>query len=213
MKYQNGIMSESPAMYTFHIEIFTTGLVIRGAYDLPIYRRISDALNGEQRRYMILRNATLAPLAHANQVQHVAELLVDRTEMLIVATLDEPEPPKDYYNSVELERTPQPRDTQEMLFFTSHFALRGRLHKRPDFSLMETLERITDDFVPLSDVHIFPLDGNGQPASHAFACLNRAHLTALCAVPNPSLPSPPAPAIAAPPVPPLPHEPAETLET
>ena len=31
-------------LYTHRIEIYTASLVISGAYDLPIYRRVSDAI-------------------------------------------------------------------------------------------------------------------------------------------------------------------------
>src|SRR5690606_29325395 len=124
-----------------------------------IYRRLSDALNSDQRAYFVLRDATLAPLSHPNQIQHVPQLFVDRKETLIVATLSEPEPPANYYHSTEIERTPLQRDLQTMLFFTSDFALRAQFAKRPDISLMETLERNTDDFFPLTSVQVFPLTG------------------------------------------------------
>src|SRR5690349_24017661 len=83
-------------IYTHRIEIYTSSLVISGAYDLSIYRRVSDAINGEQRRYIPLRDATVAPLERAQQAQHVPHLLVDRGEALLVATLQEATPPSDY---------------------------------------------------------------------------------------------------------------------
>jgi hypothetical protein len=48
-------------IYTHKIEIYTASLLIAGSYDLTIYRRASDAINGEQRRYIPLRDATIAP--------------------------------------------------------------------------------------------------------------------------------------------------------
>ncbi len=182
-------MTEANKLYTFQVEILTKGLLIRGYYDMTIYRRLSDALNSDQRAYFVLRDASLAPHMHPNQVQHVPQLFVDRKETLIVATISEPKPPADYYHSTEIERTPLQRDLQLMLFFTSDFALRAQFAKRPDISLMETLERITDDFLPLTNVQIFPLTGVGQAASHNFVCLNRNHIVALCPVGGPPLAS------------------------
>jgi len=80
-------------LYTHRIEIYTSTLAISGAYDLPIYRRVSDAINGEQRRYIPLRDATIAPLERAQQAQRVPLLLADRSEALLVATLAEAAPP------------------------------------------------------------------------------------------------------------------------
>src|SRR5919112_1003456 len=76
-------------LYTHRIEIYTASLLIAGAYDLTIYRRVSDAINGEQRSYLPLRDATIAPLERPQQVQRVPSLLVDRGEALLVATLAE----------------------------------------------------------------------------------------------------------------------------
>jgi hypothetical protein len=182
-------MTDANPVYTFRVEILTKGLLIRGSYDMTIYRRLSDALNSDQHGYFVLRDATLAPLSHPNQIQHVPQLFVDRRETLIVATLAEPEPPADYYHSTEIERTPLQRDLQTMLFFTSDFALRAQFAKRPDISLMETLERNTDEFFPLTSVQVFPLTGVGQAANHSFVCLNRSHIIALCPVGGPALPS------------------------
>src|SRR4051812_29417518 len=93
-------MSEQP--FTHQIEIYTISLVISGAYDLTIYRRVSDAINGEPRRYIPLREATIAPLERAQQVQHVPQLLADRNEALLVTTLKEATPPTDYPREEQL---------------------------------------------------------------------------------------------------------------
>src|SRR5262245_66551886 len=89
-------------IYTHRIEIYTTSLVIAGAYDLLIYRRVSDAINGEQRRYIPLRDATIAPLERAQQAQRVPMLLADRSEALLVATLAEAAAPADYPREEQL---------------------------------------------------------------------------------------------------------------
>ena len=89
-------------MYTHRIEIYTTSLLIAGAYDLAIYRRASDAINGEQRRYIPLRDATIAPLERPQQAQRVPSLLADRGEALLVATIAEAAPPEDYPREEQL---------------------------------------------------------------------------------------------------------------
>ena len=65
--------------FTHRIEVYTNSLVIAGSYDLSIYRRVSDAVNGEQRRFLQLRDATLAPFERPQQLQRVPSLLVDRS--------------------------------------------------------------------------------------------------------------------------------------
>src|SRR5215470_11809573 len=108
-------------IYTHRIEIYTTSLVIAGAYDLLIYRRMSDAINGEQRRYIPLRDATIAPLERAQQAQRVPYLLVDRGEALLVTTIEEATPPQDY------SREEQIRGVVPVaaMFFTIAFVVRA----------------------------------------------------------------------------------------
>lgn len=88
--------------FTHRVEIYTTSLVIAGAYDLAIYRRVSDAVNGEQRRFLPLRDATIAPFERAQQAQRVPSLLVDRGDALPIATLAEATPPPDYPRDEQL---------------------------------------------------------------------------------------------------------------
>jgi hypothetical protein len=191
-------MSEA---YTYRIEVFTSGLLIAGLYDMPIYRRISDALNGDLRRYLVLRDASVAPLAHPQQAQRVPELLVDRSEALLVTVIEEPPAPPEYYGRDELDRSQVSRAAQPMLFFTAAFVLRGHFFKRPDISLAEALERSNDDFLPMSGVQVYPL-GGGPALSRSFACLSRQRISALCPVPG-SAPAMPPTAVPPPPPPPL----------
>jgi hypothetical protein len=170
-------------IYTHRIEIYTASLLITGAYDLPIYRRASDAINGEQRRYIPLRDATIAPLERPQQVQRVPSLLVDRSEALLVATLAEAAPPQDYPREEQL-RGVVPIIT---MLFTAGFVVRATLHTRPDMPLAEALERITDDFVPLNQVQVFPLVGGFPPLTRDFAALARSRIVALYRLDAPAL--------------------------
>jgi hypothetical protein len=174
----------SEQLFTHRIEIYTASLVISGAYDLAIYRRVSDAINGEQRHYIPLREATIAPLERSQQVQRVPSLLADRGAALLVATVAEAAPPADYPREEQL-RGVVPITA---MLFTSAFVARATMHIRPDLTLPEALERITDDFVPLSNVQIFPLLGGFQPLTRAFAALARAHIVALYQVDAPTSP-------------------------
>jgi hypothetical protein len=161
--------------YTHRIEIYTTSLVIAGAYDLAIYRRASDAINGEQRRYIPLRDATIAPLERAQQAQKVPHLLVDRSDALLVATLEEAEPPDDYARGEQLRGVVP----VVAMFFTAAFVVRATFHKRPDLSLPEALERFNDDFVPLRAIQVFPLLSGFPPLQRDFAALARDRIVAL----------------------------------
>lgn len=180
-------------IFTHSIEVYTHNLVITGAYDLPIYRRVSDAVNGEQRRFLPLRDATLAPFERANQVQRVPSLLVDRSDALLIATLAEATPPADYARDEQIRGVAP----VTVMLFTEAFVVRGTLHKRPDLALPETLERITDQFVPLRQVQIFPLLGGFAPIARDFAALALARIVALYQVDAPALavpvPPPPSP--------------------
>lgn len=174
-------------IYTHRIEVYTTSLVIAGAYDLSIYRRVSDAINGEQRRYIPLRDATIAPLERPQQAQRVPHLLADRGEALLVATIAEAAPPEDYPREEQL-RGVVPVTT---MLFTSAFVVRATMHTRPNMPLAEALERITDDFVPLRNVQVFPLTGGFPPITRDFAALARSRIVALYQVDAPAPPAPP----------------------
>jgi hypothetical protein len=200
-------MSE-PTAYTFTIEIYTDALQVTGSYDLPLYRRVSDALNSRMHRYIALRDASVGPLGKPQHAQRVPQILVDWSDALLVATVSEPEPPPGFTVPAP------PRDTQPMMFFTPAFALRADFYKRTDMELVEMLGEMTDDFISLRNVTIYPLQG-GAPSSRAFACLNRHRVQALYAVgaqianaPVPaSLDPAPAPPLAPPPPPvPIPDE-------
>ena len=181
-------------IYTHQIEIYTASLLITGSYDLMIYRRVSDAINGEQRRYIPLRDATIAPMERPQQVQRVPSLLVERGEALLVATLAEAAPPEDYPREEQL-RGVAPITT---MLFTAAFVVRATLHTRPNMPLAEALERITDDFVPLSNVQVFPLAGGFPPLTRDFAALARSRIVALYQVGAPAPAPPPAAPVAAP---------------
>lgn len=161
--------------YSFTIEVYTDALVITGSYDLPLYRRVSDAINSRLHRFITLRNASMAPLWRPQQAEHVPQLLVDWSDSLLVATIAEPSPPPGF------QAPSPPRDTQPMMFFTPTFALRADFYKRTDMELIVMLGEMTDDFVPLSGVTIYPLQG-GAPFSRGFVCLNRHRVQALYAV-------------------------------
>lgn len=197
-------MSEATA-YTFTIEVYTAALQVTGSYELPLYRRVSDALNSRLHRYIALRDATVGPLGRPQHAQRVPQILVDWSDALLVATLSEPPAPPGF-------QTPAPpRDTQPMMFFTAAFALRADFYKRTDMELVEMLGEMTDDFISLSNVTVFPLQG-GAPIPRAFVCLNRHRVQALYAVgaqilnaPVPaSLDPAPAPAPFVTPAPPVP---------
>ncbi|MFQ3630939.1 hypothetical protein [Roseiflexus sp.] len=176
------------ALYTHHIEIYTTSLVIAGAYDLVIYRRVSDAINGEQRRYITLRDATIAPLGHTHTTQRLPDLLCDRSEAVLVATLSESAPPPDY----PLEEQRREVVPLTAMFFTTAFVVRGRYYVRPGLTLAEALERNTEDFLPLRSVQIFPIAG-GAPILRDFAALAHSRIVALYQVAEPPTPAPPTP--------------------
>ncbi len=195
--------------YTFAVEVYTDALVVTGSYDLPLYRRVSDAINSGLHRFITLRDASVAPLWKPRQVQRVPQILVDWSGSLLVATIAEPSPPPGFHPP-----TP-PRDTQPMMFFTSMFALRADFFKRTDMELIVMLSEMTDEFVSLSAVTIYPLQG-GAPFHREFVCLNRRHVQALYAIgaeiahaplpaPNPevfvppSVPTAPSPVETAPP--------------
>ena len=183
----------SDQLFTHNIEVYTASLVISGAYDLAIYRRVSDAINGEQRRYIALRDAAIAPLERATQSQRVPSLLVDRGEAILVATLAEAAPPPDYPREEQLRGVVP----VTAMLFTTAFVVRATMHKRPDLTLPEAIERISDDFVPLRNVQIFPLLGGFAPIARDFAALALARIVALYQVDAPA-PQPPAPPAATP---------------
>src|SRR5690606_11225907 len=128
---------------------------------------VSDAINGEQRRYLPLRNATIAPLLRGQQAQSVPHLLVDRSEALLVATIAEAPPPPAYPREEQLRGVVP----VTAVFLTEAFVVRGTFYRRPNHSLVEALEWTTDDFLPLRHVHIYPLSGGGAPLSRDFAAL------------------------------------------
>ncbi|GAB4445051.1 MAG: hypothetical protein OHK0015_46980 [Chloroflexi bacterium OHK40] len=161
--------------YTFTVEIYTEALTITGSYDLPLYRRVSDAINSRLHRFITLRDAAVAPLWRPQQSQRVPQLLVDWSNALLVATIAEPAPPPG------LQAPASPRDAQPMMFFTPVFALRADFYKRTDMELVSMLSEMTDDFIALSAVSIYPLQG-GAPLARTFVCLNRHRVQALYAV-------------------------------
>ncbi|MFV9504124.1 MAG: hypothetical protein AB4911_06120 [Oscillochloridaceae bacterium umkhey_bin13] len=195
--------------FTFTIEVYTDALTISGSYDLPLYRRVSDAINSRMHRFIALRDAAVAPLGRPQHAQRVPQILVDWSDALLVATLAEPDPPPGF--SVPAP----PRDTQPMMFFTSTFALRADFYKRTDMQLVEMFGEMTDDFLALRNVNLYPHQG-GQPISRAFVCLNRHRIQAMYAVgsaiahgPVPaSLDPAPAPPRFVPPIIPEPEPPA-----
>jgi hypothetical protein len=162
-------------IFTHRIEIYTEYLVIVGSYDLSLYRRVSDALNGEPRRYIPLRDATVAPLVRPQQAQRVPQVLIDRSEIILMASIEEAAPPPDY------PRDEQVRGVEPVaaMLFTGSFALRATFHKRPNLSLSEALERLDYDFMPLSNVQIYALGGQFAPQTRQFAAVAASQIGVL----------------------------------
>ncbi len=176
-------------IYTHRVEIYTSSLVIAGSYDLTIYRRVSDAINGEQRQYIPLRDASIAPLERPQQVQRVPHLLVARDEALLVTSVSEATPPENY------PREEQVRGVVPIaaMFFTPAFVVRATFHKRPDLTLPEAIERISDNFVPLRGIQVFPMVSGFPPLARDFAALARARIVALYQLAEAPMPAPPLP--------------------
>lgn len=160
--------------YVFLVEVYTSRLLISASYTMPIYRRLSDALNSDLTPYISLTDAILAPLDRPQQAQRVEHLLVDRDNILLVTALHEPEPPPDY----ELPIQTADREVVPIMFLTTAFALQAQFYKRPDLSLSEMLEQRAEEFIAIKEVRVIPFD---QPRSivRDFACLRRAHIEAL----------------------------------
>jgi hypothetical protein len=173
-------------IFSFKIEVFTDTLLITGSYDLPLYRRVSDAINSRLHRFVTLREASVAPIWKPQQSQRVHQLIVDLSSAVLVAVIEEPPAPPGFV-------APSPlRDTQPMMFFTSIFAMRADFYKRTDMELMAMLSEMTDDFISLSNVSLYPLNG-GAALTRSFVCLSRTRIQALFAVGAP-ITSPPVPA-------------------
>lgn len=170
--------------FSFKIEVFTDSLLIAGSYDLPLYRRICDALNSRLHRFVTLRDASVAPIWKPQQSQRIPQVLVNLDSALLVAVIEEPQPPPDFLPTNLF------RDTQPMMFFTSAFALRADFVKRSDMEIVTLLSELNDDFISLSSAAIFPLNG-GMPLNRVSVSLSRAHIQALFAIALP-----PAPAVA-----------------
>lgn len=149
-------------------------LLISGDYEITIYRRLTDALNGEQNRFIVLKNAIIAPINRPQQAERIAELFVEHNQIVLAVPLKEPDPPKEFLK----EQQPAPRQSGQAMFFTSHFALRGNFYKRVDLSEQETLNQMTDDFIPLTGVRFSPING-GQAQSRNFVCLARQQILAV----------------------------------
>jgi hypothetical protein len=162
-------------LFTHRIELITSRLAINGAYDLAIYRRASDALNGEPRRYIPLREAAVATIEQPAQAQRVPLLFVDRLEAILVAAIAEASPPEDYPRDEQLRGVEQ----IATMIFTNAFVVRATVYKRPDMSLADWLDRQTDDFLPLSNVTVLPFGGGFAPFTRAFAAIAREQIVAL----------------------------------
>ncbi|WP_298406645.1 hypothetical protein [uncultured Chloroflexus sp.] len=177
--------------FTFTVEIFTPTLLYTGSYTLPLYRRVSDALNNRMSRFVNLHEVSIAPLWRPQHAQRVPQALVAWGDALLVAVLAEPEPPPDY------RVLAPPRATQPVMFFASEFAVRAEMYRRPDVELEEMLTALADDFIPLRNVTIFPING-GAPLHRSFVCLAQRAIQALYSVRSPaqSEPAPEAPAAA-----------------
>jgi hypothetical protein len=158
--------------FTFTIEVFTPTLLCTGSYTLPLYRRVSDALNNRLSRFITLHDVSIAPLWRPQQAQRVPQALIAWGDALLVSVLAEPEPPADYHPIATL------RTTQTVMFFTAEFAVRAEMYKRPDVSLEEMLTELADDFIPLRNVTIFPING-GAPLHRTFVCLAQRAIQAL----------------------------------
>ena len=163
-----------PTTFTFTIEIYTDSLQIIGSYDLPSYRRVSDALNNRIQRFVSLHDATIAPLWKPQFAQRVDQMVVDWSEALLVATIAEPKP-----TTGTGSLTP-PRDQQPLMIFTPAFALRADFYKRTDRDLITMVNEMTDEFASMTNATIYPLVG-GVPVQRKFVCLKIAAIRALYA--------------------------------
>jgi hypothetical protein len=173
-------------IFTHQIEIYTSSLLISGAYDMAIYRRLTDAVSGEQRAYVPMRDATVAPLERQQQAQRVPHLLVDREDIWLVAGLEEAAPPPDYLPP----EPPRGLVPITAMFFTDAFVVRATLYKRPDLNLAEALERQTNEYLALTSVQVFPLTGGFAPVTRAVAALLRARIVAVYQVGEQPRPAP-----------------------
>ncbi len=161
-------------IFTHRVEVFTAGLTITGAYDLAIYRRVSDAFNNEQRRFIPLRDATIAPFMLPEQPQRAASLLLDRNEVVLVATIAEATPPASY------AREEQHRDMVPVIgtFFTDTSVVRATFYHRPNQTPLDTFELPGDEFLPLSGAQIMPLLGGYAPLVRSFAAIALSRIVA-----------------------------------
>jgi hypothetical protein len=67
--------------------------------------------------------------------------------------------------------------------------MRADFYKRTDMELVAMLGEMTDDFIPLSNVSIYPLQG-GSALTRSFVCLSHTRIQALFAVGVPMVNAP-----------------------
>ncbi len=159
--------------FVFRVEIYIEQLLISGNYELERYQRLSDALNSDLKPFITLHGAIIGPQNRPQFAERVSQLIVERKQILLVATLKEPEAPADS----SIEQVSVIRETQQVMFFTPQYGIRGTFFKRPDQPLSEALESISTAFIPLNEVHIYPYQG-GKPIVRNFICLGREHILA-----------------------------------
>lgn len=170
--------------YTHKIQILTNSLVITGHYELAIYQRFSNAINSEQRRFLPLHDATIAPLASPNHPQSVPSLLFDYREALLIIPLLEAPPPPNYPISEQIREVAP----VQVMCFTNGWVLRATFVKRPNLTLLEALDREDDRFLPMNSAHIFPLSGPIPPISADFVAVARDRIAAIYQLPEPPRP-------------------------
>ena len=159
---------------TYPVQVYTTTARWRGDLILASSRRISDFLNDAANAFIPLQRVTLETGPHGAHQTALDAMAVQKCSVIVVI----PRGDAGRTNGNNCERVL--KIPHRVLIYAPPFALEGDLHLARGVYLMDALNVLRQDFLPLTDVMLWRTDGRAPLAEGLpFVAVNRYWIAAL----------------------------------
>ena len=141
-------------------ELYFERVMVRGYVDVIPYRRFTDMLNQKERAFLVVRNG-LSQLAEQppSEQDGQYDIIVPRTSVLCATVFQEATPPRSF-NPAEYRIK---KEAQACFVAFGPYAALGYFHVRAGLNLVEMMDILQDDYLPLTTANLYFLSQPQTP--------------------------------------------------
>ncbi len=141
-------------------ELYFERVMVRGDVDVIPYRRFTDMLNQKERAFLVVRKGLSQPAERPiGEQEGQYDIIVPRLSVLCATVFQEATAPRSF-NPAEYRIKKEP---QACFVAFGPYAALGYFHVRAGLNLVEMMEILQDDYLPITSANLYFLSQPQTP--------------------------------------------------